>query len=316
MAKPQKASRPAGRDLENFALSVAIIGGFSSQLPRLLPAENADLAKLLWLGGPVVVAATIITLGGWWKQVGFSFSPQSASLWSLVAITFPIVLGGALLTLSERAGVAEIKDTAYAEVFAFAAPMAAMLLVKNVFEEFLFRGYFTTLTQESRFCGLSAHLLTGVVWAVWHLPYWLVFLGPEQVELFGGIPLSYFITLAFLSLPLQSIFYGELRLISGSLLPPYLFHVVTNLITLALIQGKFVVPKGLGGLVLAPSSHGILYTVVLACVGLLMMRARIGRLMWDSPEKRDVPEETDAPTKKGDKKLTSKSPAADEGTKN
>jgi membrane protease YdiL (CAAX protease family) len=323
MAKPQKASRPAGRDLEDFAVAVAIFGGLSSQLPRLLPQENADLAKLLWLSGPVLVAAVIITRGGWWRRVGFSFPPKTASLWSLVALTFPVVLGGALLTLSEKAGAAEVKETSYAELIAFAAPMAGMLLVKNIFEEFLFRGYFTSRSQESRFCGISAHLLTGVVWAVWHLPYWLVFLGPEKVESFGGMPLSYFITLAFLSLPLQSIFYGELRLISGSLLPPYLFHVVTNLITLSLIEGEFVVPEGFGGALLAPASHGILYTVILAGIGLLMMQARLGHLVWDSPDKRDAPEttsasdKTDTPvTKSGKaKKKASSSSAPDTATK-
>lgn len=288
MAKRKKASIPATRDLEDFAIAIAIVGGLSSQLPALFPAGDTEPspAQLLWLCGPALVAAAIITRGAWWPKVGLSFVLRRAGIWSLAAMGLPIVLGGVLVLASESMGVAGVRKLPYSALADYAAPIAGMILFKNLLEEFYFRGFLTGRFEDTRFSGLLGHLLTGVLWAMWHLPYWLVFLAREKVESFGGMPLSYFVALGFVSLPLQSIFYGELRLVTGSILPPVLFHWVTNLLTLSLLESGIVTPSGVGGVLLSPGSHGILYTVILAALGLALMHARKGKLIWDSPEKR------------------------------
>jgi len=94
-----------------------------------------------------------------------------------------------------------------------------VLLTSVLGEEIGWRGYaFPGLLEKSS--ALSASLIVGVIWALWHLPlFWLP--GDFHQEL----PLLAFL----LQVTASSVIYGWMYVNTrGSLLLPHLFHAVTN----------------------------------------------------------------------------------------
>lgn len=294
MARQKQYSAPT-RDLENLALFIAIVGGISSQIDSFLPRQAGEesIGMLLWLIAPSVFAAWLIAKGHWWRQVGVTFDPRKAGIWTLVALALPALLTGLLLSVSGAASLNTNEQLALDQLLQLASGAAGTIFVKNLFEEFVFRGFFTSRFERSPAAGIYGHLLTGVVWAIWHLPYWLVFLGPNTIEDMSGMPPLAFVAMGTVMLILQSLFYGELRLISGSVWPVYVFHCVCNLISFSLLEAHAVSTQGIGGVLFGPGTHGLLFSAILAGLGLLLMRERKGALYWDTPSNRLSPDEED-----------------------
>lgn len=303
MARPKKYSAPT-RDLEDLAIFIAIVGGISSQIDQFLPPQEGDgsVGMLLWLIAPSLFASWRISKGQWWKQVGVTFDPRQAGIWTLVVLVLPFLLTGLMLAVAGATGHSTTEQVALDQVVQLALPIAGTIFVKNLFEEFVFRGFFTSRFEQSAAAGIYGHALTGVVWAVWHLPYWLVFLGPETIEEMSGMPPVAFVVMGTGLLILQSLFYGELRLISGSVWPVYVFHCFCNLISLGLLETHVVSTRGMGGVLFGLGTHGLLFSLILAGLGLLLMRERKGAIIWDTPANRPPPENEKNSPKRAKKK--------------
>jgi hypothetical protein len=148
-------------------------------------------------------------------------------------------------------------------------------MVKNIFEEGAWRGYLTPRLHAAGLGPLSSAALTGFIWAGWHIPYYLHFMGPEALRTYTSLPLPVFIGLAFAVLPMHALAYGELRLISGSVWPVWLLHNVANAISLPLFaNGLIRLAPGALGPIFSPGTDGILYSVLMGLVGLALYRWR------------------------------------------
>ena len=121
------------------------------------------------------------------------------------------------------------------------------------------------------------YLLTGLIWAGWHLPYWFYFLDRDELLSHTSLSLPAFVVLGFILLPLHAIVYGELRLLSGSVWPVWLLHNIANALSLTLLTGGFVVlDEGVLGAFLSPGTEGVLFTLLMAGVGVGLYRYRQG----------------------------------------
>lgn len=60
------------------------------------------------------------------------------------------------------------------------------------------------------------HIITGLIWGLWHLPYWFLFIGEAELKNLSGLGAVQFTLLGIVALTLQAIFYGEIRLLSKS----------------------------------------------------------------------------------------------------
>ena len=271
-----KKSKSALQSIEDLAITIAIVGGAASWLERTYPPADPEqsFAKLLWLVVPAIFAGLFISRGKWWPQVGLAPRFGTAGPWYLLALLGGPLISGALLLLSDLFGAAKFSPLSVSAQWTLSGHLLLPLLIKNLFEEFCWRGYFTPRFQETKMAGLPGHLVTGLIWAMWHLPYWLVFLPPIEVSFYGGLPVLPFIALAFVMLPLQSVFYGELRLVSGSVWPAYIFHVVANVLTFGMLRNAFIKIDGPLAILITPGSQGVLYSVALFAIGMAMMKYR------------------------------------------
>jgi len=170
--------------------------------------------------------------------------------WYLAALlSVPLVVG---LTLGLGAGLGTTALPGFATrglgaFLALAGVAFAASLAKNGFEEFAWRGYLTPRFEALKLNPFVNYLLTGLIWAGWHIPYWLYFLDRAVLEANTTLNVTTFILVAFSLLPLQAITYGELRRLSHSVWPGVLMHTVANALSFTLLSDGFAeVNRGLG----------------------------------------------------------------------
>lgn len=234
---------------------------------------------LLWLASPLVVGLLLRHFGGdGWADLGLNPHLKTGWHWYLVGVLIPVLVTAVVLLPAVLIGAADLSGLATQGLPAFlTAAMATFtaVMVKNIFEEFAWRGYLTPRFAARRLTPLLSALLTGLIWAGWHVPYYLYYL--DRTTLTGHTPLSLpvFILLSFLVLPFHALAYGELRLLSGSVWPAWLMHNTANAISLSLISGSFLtLNPSFSGVLLSPSTEGLLSSLLMGLIGLGLYRRR------------------------------------------
>jgi membrane protease YdiL (CAAX protease family) len=141
-----------------------------------------SLGVLVWLVSPLAANLLLRWLGkDGWKDFGLRLQLRSSWRWYLVALLlFPAIVLAAILTGRLLGAVALSNFTPRGmETFLtlFIGAFAANA-VKNIFEEFSWRGYLTPMLERIKAAPLLSALVTGFIWAGWHIPYYLYFLDP------------------------------------------------------------------------------------------------------------------------------------------
>lgn len=217
--------------------------------------------------------------GDGWRDLGLKPNLKESWKWYLAAIAIvPIIVAvtmglGIAFDAISLSGFSQKGATAFIPL-AIAGFFGSM--VKNIFEEFAWRGYLTSRLNAIKLHPFANSILTGLVWASWHVPYYLYFLDRRVLEAHTTLSMPAFIIMAFLLLPLQALAYGELRLLSKSVWPAWLLHNIANALSLPLLSNGFVtLNMGIGGVLLSPGSEGLVYSVLMGLAGLWMYSVRM-----------------------------------------
>jgi membrane protease YdiL (CAAX protease family) len=167
--------------------------------------------------------------------------------------------------------------------FAISSLMSAIAVglipafVKNIFEEFAWRGHLAPRIHTLPLNDYLGHGIVGLVWGCWHIPYWLFFLSPGQIEAATAQSLPTFIPMAILGLVIASIAYGEIRLLTGSVWPAVLMHTISNALIDIQVAGGFIdIAPGMG-FVVSPAHQSILSMIFFLLVGIGLHTWRIRR---------------------------------------
>lgn len=147
-------------------------------------------------------------------------------------------------------------------------------IIKNIAEEFSWRGYLTPRFQALGLGNLTNHLLTGLIWGLWHIPYWLFLLGPEIIKEYSNLGMTAFIVMGFVAIFPTALVLGELRLKTDSLWPAFLAHNVVNAITSPLLFGGFITLKPKATLFFSPGTEGLVMMALFWTLGLWMLRKK------------------------------------------
>jgi hypothetical protein len=147
--------------------------------------------------------------------------------------------------------------------------------IKNCLEEFTWRGFFTQHFKVLGAPDLLNHLLTGIIWVLWHLPYWLFFLDRTSIAAFPALNnLPSFILMSSCFLLALSLVLGEIRLLTNSTWPAILLHCSANSVTVVLLLKKFVTIKPSSEIWLSPDGNSIIFIILLIIVGIVLNRIR------------------------------------------
>ncbi len=240
------------------------------------PMES--LGALVWLVSPLLAGVLLRIFGGdGWKDFGLSLNLPAGGRWYLVAVfVYPLVaLLGFGLSLALGAISAEGFTTQGFGAYATAVGvMLAGSLIKNIFEEFAWRGYLTPRLDAAKVPPLLNHLIVAVLWWSWHLPYYYYFLDKTVLQGFLQTSLPVFILIALIGLLPTSILFGELRLASKSVWPAFILHNMINALSMPLIISGFIKLNGTMGVIFTPTNEGIVSSFLLGVAGLLIYQYR------------------------------------------
>jgi membrane protease YdiL (CAAX protease family) len=237
-----------------------------------------SLGALIWLTSPALVGFLLRTFGGdGWKDSGFGLNLPSGIGWYLVAIlAYPLI---ALLTFGQGSLLGFVSADGFAAqglgaYFAVVGAMFVGSLMKNFFEEFAWRSYLTPRLAATKIHPLLNHLITGVLWWSWHLPYYYYFLDRAMLKsaLLTSVPV--FLVIGFFVMFPTAILFGELRLISKSTWTVFLLHCVLNAFSMPLLMNGFIKANGTVGAVFTPTNEGIITSVLMGAAGLALYAYR------------------------------------------
>jgi membrane protease YdiL (CAAX protease family) len=242
---------------------------------------------LIWLASPLAANLLLRSFGGdGWKDFGIKPNFKEGWPWYLVAVLIiPLVtiltLGlGALSRAISLAGFAQKGFSAFLPLMAAAFAGA---MIKNIFEEFAWRAYLTPRFEALKLHPFASSILTGFIWAAWHIPYYLYFLDRSILQAHTSLSLPVFILVAFLLLPFHALAYGELRLLSKSVWTVWLLHNIANAISLPLISDGFVtLNAGFAGVLLSPGTEGIVHSLLMGLIGLGLYQYRMRKNIWSN----------------------------------
>lgn len=273
--------RKSIRNLVLFCI-VAMGGGFIGMaVDRLNPPADPmqGLGALIWLASPL---ATNLLLRAWagdgWRDLGLR--PHFKTSWGWYLLTLMIIPGVTAICLGFGVRFGAIAVNSFAAqgiqpLLTVLGSSFAAAMVKNIFEEFAWRGYLTPRFESIQLHPLLNALLTGWIWAAWHVPYYLYYLDSAQLQAHTSLSVPTFIGLAFLVLPFHALAYGELRLLSQSVWTTWLLHTVANAVSLGLISGGFILlNSNLAGVIFSPGTEGVLYSLLMGVIGLGLYQRR------------------------------------------
>ncbi len=153
------------------------------------------------------------------------------------------------------------------------AAAAAFALIPFTFaaiaEEFGWRGYLTPRLEAAGVGRLTNHLLVGVVWGAWHLPYMAAAWDYSTESLWTLAPR------VILGTTVIAVVYGEIRLRTGSVWPAVVMHAVGNSVGLALLDSERVLARNDPQMwLVGPGADGVVTITLSAIVAVAVYRHR------------------------------------------
>ena len=235
-----------------------------------------SLGALVWLTSPALSGLFLRAFGGdGWKDSGFGLNLLSSWKWYLAGIlVYPLA---ALLTFGLGALFGIVSADGFDGYLSAAGVMFVGSLMKNIFEEFAWRGYLTPRLDAAKVHPILNHLIVGILWWSWHLPYYYYFL--DRSILASSITTSIPVFLAiglFVMFP-TAILFGELRLVSRSVWPVFVLHNVINALSMPLLINGFIKVNGPLGAVFTPTNEGIITSILFGAAGLVIYKFRMSK---------------------------------------
>lgn len=272
-------ARTDGRVVRNLIIFVVLViglGWIGKGLDLMMgaTAESPGIGIFLWLIAPLAASFLLRGLAGdGWRDLGIRPAFKGNSLWYAASLLAYPVSTGLILLVGWAVGAVSFPLSTAASLSVLVQGFLISIVpwfVKNIFEEFGWRGYLAPKLYGLSMPIFGAHALVGIVWASWHLPYLSYIQGPATQNMLTLIPFFYVGCMA------HSVVYGEIRLATGSVWPAVLMHTVGSaLLNTLVLKGIMVQATGMEFLV-SPGVEGLLGSLffVLGGIGLHWLRKR------------------------------------------
>lgn len=239
-----------------FRLSDPSIKGFDSQ----------TLGMFLWLISPFVLMLIFRAINKDWRSFGVKLHFRKSWIWYIISLFLYPVIIGLILTIGKITETIEF--TISFSVLPGAALSAVIpLFIKNIFEEFTWRGYLTPQIEKMEMSRFKNHLIVGVIWALWHVPFLdLMIRSYSQVSLWVAFPLM------FTGIIVTAFVYGEIRIRSSTVWTAVILHTVGNSITNPLISMNIIKLVSGKEYIASPAIDNLAYIFLMFIVASILFR--------------------------------------------
>jgi membrane protease YdiL (CAAX protease family) len=274
MNKMSDGQRGSIRNVVIFSI-VAIAAGWAGL------GLGREMGQLLWIVAPLGTVLFLRTFAGdGWRDAGLHPEFRRRAGWYLFCLSlFPVTAAFTILfgLLTGLISITPFFSEQSGLLFYLVAIGFVPAFVKNIFEEFAWRGYLTPKLSLLGVPDLVSHALVGVVWAAWHIPYYLFFMDRVTFAAYNAHSLALFFPMLFAGVISLSFVYGEIRLLTRSVWPVLLLHTVSNAVGSPLLLHGFIRMTPVADLFVSPAPGSIL-SIMLNCsigYGLYRFRKRI-----------------------------------------
>jgi len=255
-----------------LVLGLAILAGVIEPftVPPGSEPGTSGLGQLLWLIAPLVIMLLLRIFGGdGWGDFGLRPNIKGNGFWWLVSIlVFPVVITISVL-IGALLGGLKLEGNMFSAFVAALLTGLISAMIKNVFEEFAWRGYLAPKVYSLKMNFWLSHAIVGVVWGAWHLPFVYVFWPYLTANM-----LWYFIPLLLVGTFSQSVVYGEIRLETNSVLPAWVMHTIGNATGNALLLSGLIQLNRGWELLISPGAESIVSIVLMFATGYWLHRRR------------------------------------------
>jgi membrane protease YdiL (CAAX protease family) len=256
------------RNLVIFSVSVLGLAALARVVDPLTVPPGAEpgisgLGQLLWIVAPLGAVLLLRIFGGdGWDDFGLRPSFRGNGFWWLASV----VIFPAVITVSVLAGA--LLGALELDVNMLSAFVATLLTgmipagLKNVFEEFAWRGYLAPKVYSLNMNIWLSHAIVGMVWGAWHLPFVFVFWPYLTSNM-----MWYFVPLLLVGTFSHSVVYGEIRLATASVLPAWAMHTIGNAIGNALFLSNSIQLSPGRELLGSPGAEGAMSIILMFAAG-------------------------------------------------
>ncbi len=246
-----------------------VVGAYAlSVFGCLLVAWGHDVGGLVSIVSPILMAVSLRTLGrDGWKTAGLWMNLRGHSRdYALALLVFPALVALSL-ALGARLGTLTLSDGFFARYLPAIFAMLPITMLYAVFEEFGWRGYLEPQLETLGVPDLKRHLLVGLIWTIWHIPYLMTFGNVADIPLYLFMPIYLIETLA------MAVWYGVSRKRTNSVWPAVIAHGGANAIMWPLVMTADLVQIQ-NGLWISPRPDAALSMCLLIAVAAFVWRRR------------------------------------------
>jgi membrane protease YdiL (CAAX protease family) len=264
------------RNIILFTLVVILGGWIGIQIDNVIPEqpEGESLGMGIWLVLPLLSVIILRTFAGdGWKDAGLRPRLKESAVWYLVSFfIFPVVTT-ITLAIGNVLGWIDLSTFSLAAFVPVFFSLMLFGIIKNIFEESVWRGYLTAKLIKLNLSDFSLYLIVGLIWAVWHMPYYLEFLPEETITaVLPASPMVFFFVATLVTLA-WTVMFVELYRLTNSIWPVVLLHAVEDsLINPLVIDGHISIASGME--IFISPIFGIIPTAIYLLIGLWLRSRR------------------------------------------
>lgn len=249
-----------------FTLLFTIVGAACRYIDGWeIDVANPGIGQAIWLITPLILMLIFRYVTKEKSKLGLGLNLKASYQWYIFSLLFFPVLTIVLVALGQGIGsLSLIKPYTYSAIFTAVLVAIPGNFIKNIFEEFVWRGYLTPSLYKAGFSRFQNHLLVGIVWAVWHLPYLDAF-----TKVYHDLDWYIYAPLFFVGVTVTALIYGEVRLRSGTIWTTVILHTMANAAVNTLFFGNFLCLEYASAWFLAPTVDNIFYILFVGITALI-----------------------------------------------
>ena len=257
-----------GKNQIVFFTAIMLVIGFACRLSdqSLNDFNNQNLGTLLWLISPFVLMLFFRLINKDWRSFGVKLQFKKSWTWYIISLLlYPIIIG-LILTIGKIAETIDFTNS-FSVLINPALASIIPLFIKNIFEEFTWRGYLTPQFDKMGMSRFKNNLIVGVIWALWHMPFLdLMIRSYSQLSLWVAFPLM------FTGIIVTAFVYGEIRIRSYKVWTVVLLHTVGNSITNPLISMNIIKLVSGKEYIASPTIDNMAYIFLMSLVAVILFR--------------------------------------------
>ncbi|MDD3024259.1 MAG: CPBP family intramembrane metalloprotease [Syntrophomonadaceae bacterium] len=258
------------RNIGIFVFVVIISGWLGVLVDTFLPEhpEGDSLGMGIWLALPLLTAFALILFSKMSLQdLGFKPNFKGNIKWYLASVLiFPVVTAIVLMIGATASWI----DLSAFNLKPFILVFASTLLINfmiDIFEETAWRGFLTSQLIKLNLSDRKLYLIVGVVWGLWHAPYYLVFLPATDIQAVMPVSRAIFVVVSMIILICWAVMFTELFRVTNSVWPCVILHMVEDsLINPLVISGYITISPGKE--ILVSPINGVITCILYLAVGL------------------------------------------------